>query len=513
MIHNKLPLSKTTNFPKLFLDYIQKSPQLKDFYGEFPDIEGFKNQIQNRKFSNRETLVNVIKQQYHDIQNPPNIDVLYSDRCFTVTTGHQLNIFTGPLYVIYKIVSTINLAKQLKSEFPEYDFVPVYWMASEDHDLDEIKYFNLFGKKHYWETDQTGAVGRMNPQSIVSIYEETAEIPDFFKDAYASSSTLSEAVRKYMHHLFGEYNLISIDPDHAALKNLFAGTIQREIMDSFSSPLLENQTQKLENLGYKSQISSRDINLFYLENATRNRIEKTNEGYQLIGRDKQFTSDEIQSLIANKSDNFSPNVVLRPLYQETILPNIAYLGGPSEVAYWLQLKQIFDVQNVLFPILLPRNFATIISGANGKKIEKLGITNEELFSDENTISKSYVIRNSSSNLDLSEEYTLLATFFHKLEAKTKVVDPTLSSSVEAEKTKVTNGIENLERKIRKQEEKKHEVALQQIKNLKSKLFPEDGLQERTDNYLNFQISDSEFIHDLFQAFNPLDFQMNILWKK
>jgi uncharacterized protein YllA (UPF0747 family) len=221
-------LNQTGQFSRFFLDYIEGKEALRPFYTHLPKIESFKAAIEDKKFpiANREILHRVLVQHYSEIENSgavsSNIDSVLNEKTFTVTTGHQLNLFTGPLYFIYIIVSTINLAKKLKSVYPEFHFVPVYWMATEDHDFDEINYFKLDGKKYQWNSSQQGAVGDfLLDDSFKTLLKEVDFVPDIFKNAYQSSKTLSEAVRKYVHQLFGEEGILVVDGNHAALKSLF----------------------------------------------------------------------------------------------------------------------------------------------------------------------------------------------------------------------------------------------------------------------------------------------------
>jgi bacillithiol synthase len=507
----QIPLSEATNFPALFIDFINQKLDLKDFYGNFADLEGFKNQISNKKFDHRDILVEVLNDQYKGARNRPEINKLAQKNTFTVTTGHQLNIFTGPLYVIYKIVSTINLAKKLKENFPVYDFVPVYWMATEDHDFEEISYFNLFGNKYQWQTEQTGAVGRMKPQEVLGAIEGLTDKHPLFVEAYSSQETLTQAVRMYMHELFGAEGLICIDGDDARLKKLFAPFISDDIFRNSAEKIVAETTSKLENLGYKTQIFARNINFFYLADGVRTRLSWEGENIIALGTDLKFTREEIENLIATKPELFSPNVVLRPLYQETILPNLAYLGGPSEVAYWLQLPAMFKHYDTLFPILMPRNFALIVNGGTAKKIEKLGLEVIDLFKEDNELKKYYVAKNSKNTLSLEAQNKVIETAFEDIVTKALAVDPTLKAVVEAEKIKVLAAVQNLEKRLKKQEEKKYETALLQIENLKSKLFPGGGLQERTDNFLNFYQNDSAFINKLYPAFDPLTFSFNVIF--
>lgn len=510
MSKQQIALSEATNFPALFSDFIDKKISLRSFYGNFADLEGFKNQLSSKTFEHREVLATVLTDQYKGITNPPNIAQLKESNTFTVTTGHQLNIFTGPLYVIYKIVSTINLAKRLKTEFPTYNFVPVYWMATEDHDFEEISYFNLFGKKYQWQTAQTGAVGRMQPSEILAAISELSDQHPLFVDAYTQQPTLTQAVRTYMHALFGHEGLLCIDGDDARLKALFSDVISDDIFNNSAEKLVATNTSDLEKLGYKTQIFARNINFFYLADGLRARLVWEGEELSVLGTDIRFSKDQVKTLIATTPEVFSPNVVLRPLFQETILPNLAYLGGPSEVAYWLQLPAMFAHYKTTFPILMPRNFALVINTATAKKIEKLGLKTSDLFKEDAELKKYYVAQNSENTLSLETQIKALESVFDDIANQALQVDPTLKGVVEAEKVKTIGSVQNLEKRLKKQEEKKFETALLQIEALKGKLFPGGGLQERSDNFLNFYQNDAEFIQKLLDLFDPLDFKFNIV---
>jgi bacillithiol synthase len=509
--HKQIPFSQASHFPKLFIDYIDRNPQLSGFYDSFPDLDGFKETISKRKFSLRKELVESLNNQYQGIENPPNIDILLDENTFTVTTGHQLNIFTGPLYVIYKIVSTINLAKKLKAEFPEYNFVPVYWMATEDHDFEEISYFNLFGQKHKWETEQKGGVGRMNPSDLLQIIGGLRDKPAVFTRAYGENSTLARAVRQYMHELFGAEGLVCIDGDDRLLKSIFAPIMEKDITENAAEKIVAETSARLENQGYKTQIHARNINFFYLDENLRERIEKNEEKYVVVNTDLSFTESEILEILEKTPEKISPNVVLRPIYQETILPNLAYLGGPSEVCYWLQLKDIFEHHKVQFPILLPRNLGLAINEGTKKRMEKLGIEAEELFQDDVILKRNFVEKNSENSLSLADEINQIAVAFDQIIKKAAEVDPTLKPAMESEKVKNATSLEHLEKRIKKAEEKKFETSLAQLQGLKEKLFPGGGLQERSDNFLNFYLNDPEFISKISQTFDPLDFKFNIVF--
>jgi bacillithiol synthase len=507
-----ITLSETKVFPKLLLDFLDKKDSLNDFYNEFPDQKGFDQLISTKKFtdSNRQILVNSLKSQYENSNITPDLDILLDSKTFTVTTGHQLNIFTGPLYIIYKIVSTINLAKKLKSFFPEYNFVPVYWMATEDHDFEEISSFSLFGAKHQWTTEQKGAVGKMNPSELKSIIESIKDLPDFFKEAYLNSKTLTESVRKYIHSIFSGTDLICIDGDDKELKAIFKPQMIDDILSQTNKELVDKNTQNLEDLGYKTQISAREINFFYLQDGFRERIVEENGTWKVLNSDISWSEADLLSHIESNPECFSPNVVLRPLYQEIILPNLAYIGGPSELPYWLQLKGIFDKNKIDFPCLVPRNFALVLNQSNSKKLSKLNVKASDLFKEDTVLKRDYVTANSENSLSLDSEISKLIAVFKEIESKTILVEPTLKAAAEAEQTKAIKSIENFEKRLKKAEEQKFETSINQLLGIKEKLFPAGGLQERKENFMNFYLNDKNFIPKLYQLFDPLDFKFMII---
>jgi bacillithiol synthase len=508
----KFDLDQTGGFSPLFIDYISQKPSLKPYFEQFPDFDGFANSIKSRKFDleKRQILVQALQQQYKGISNTPEFSEILNEKTFTITTGHQLNIFTGPLYVIYKIVSTINLAKTLKSHFPAYNFVPVYWMATEDHDFEEINHFSLFNKTYTWQTDQKGAVGQMQCAEIEAILNEMPEKVALFEKAYRNAGCLAHAVRAYMHELFGTKGLVCLDGDDVLLKTEFKEVIKDEILKRKTFEIIEKSSENLEKLGYKTQVKGREINFFYLENGLRERIVFENSKYHILNTSLSFSEKEILDLIDSNPERFSPNVILRPVYQEVILPNIAYLGGPAEVVYWLQLKTAFENFKVQFPIIMPRNFALYINIATKKRMDKLGMTTDQLWDDEQDLKKNYITKNAENQFGIGSEIVQISKEFDKILAKALPIDKTLEGVVLAEKQKTINAIESLEKRIKKAEERTYETGINQLIGVKTKLFPGGSPQERTDNFLNFYLNNPDFINQLHESFDPLDFRFNVL---
>lgn len=512
-----IPLDETDCFSRLFIDYIQQKPELKEFYTDFPSIENFKKVIEERNFNDdhRGVLSSALARQYEGLEISAsvssNIEKLQDKKTFTITTGHQLNIFTGPLYFIYKIVTVINACKALKKAYPEYKFVPVYWMASEDHDFEEIDHFHFGNKKFQWKTNQKGAVGRFDPSGLLDIVKQLPKGAEIFKEAY-SEKTLANAARNYVNALFGAEGIVVVDADDAELKKLFAPVMEDDLLSHSAENLVAEDSDGLEKLGYKTQVHAREINFFYLEGSTRERIEKEGNSYKVVDTNLQFSEKEIKELIQNHPERFSPNVILRPLYQEMILPNLAYVGGPSEAVYWLQLKSVFEHFKTEFPLLMPRNFALVIKENVKAKWDKTHLSNSDLFLSSDKAYAKWVKSNSDKDLSYSSELGELKKVNESLSAKAKEVDPTLVQHLDALHTIFSQRIEKAEKKLLRAEKRKHTEKEHQIQAVKGTLFPNGSLQERRDNFMNFCLNDPQFIQKLLDNFDAFDYQMYLLFE-
>jgi bacillithiol biosynthesis cysteine-adding enzyme BshC len=511
-------LTDTDAFSSFFIDFIQQKEQLKDFYHRFPTLPNYIEQAKQKAESfpaaNRALLQEVLLRQYSSIRLTPTvkhcIELLADKTTFTVTTGHQLNIFTGPLFFIYKIVTVVNICKWLKVKYPEYNFIPVYWMASEDHDYEEIKSFRLYGQKYTWETKQSGAVGRFDPSSISSLLDQIPGDITPFRNAYLKQKTLANAVRSYVNEYFSADGLLVIDGDDPALKALFRNVIHDDLFNHKPASLVTASTEKLEALGYHTQVHARDINLFYLDGNIRARIEKKGDSFHVVDTNLTFSAKEMEEMVKEHPERFSPNVILRPLYQEVILPNAGYVGGPAEVIYWLQLRTLFDHYKIPFPIVQPRNFAMVIESSYLKKWIKTDLTVHDLFREENYLCNHWVLGHTKNDLTVGKELDSLTKAFEELRKRASAVDPTLGPLVGAEGTRATHSLEKIEKKMLKAEKKLHSDRLRQIKEVKQALFPGGSLQERVDNFLGFYQKDPDFIARLISQLDPFAFHFNVI---
>ncbi|SFC97277.1 bacillithiol biosynthesis cysteine-adding enzyme BshC [Flexibacter flexilis DSM 6793] len=511
-----VPLPQTQQFGQLFLDFLAQKEWLAPLHGHYPSVFNFEKQIalkQGFSSDSRNTLTQVLREQYANITVSPevsnNIEALLQPNTFTITTGHQLNIFTGPLYFIYKIVTVINVSQKLSEQFPQYNFVPVYWAATEDHDAAEINHFNLFGKKYEWTTAQTGAVGRFSTEGLGDLLDTLPERFELFEKAYREHRSLSEATCIFINELFGNQGLVMLDADHAAFKKALRPVMQQDIFEQLTQKQTATAQTLLEANGHKPQIHIREINFFYLDKNVRERIVKDGETYRTLNTDLVWTTAQMAELIENSPEKLSPNVSLRPVYQELILPNLSYTGGAAEVAYWLQLKPVFDALHLPYPILLPRNFVLFITAANAKKISKLELSQDDIWRDEASLKQQYL---AEVGAEFSAEIIQkqIQQLFEQLGTQAAQADKTLQDFVKAEAARTEKIVEGIEKRVRKAEEKKHETAINQIISLKQKLFPNGGLQERSENFLNYYANNPLFIKQLLETIDPFRIEFHVL---
>jgi len=505
-----IPYSATGVFSSLVNDYISGNGTARDYVPYTPNLEGIKKAIQQRKFSaiQRQTLVSVLENQYHllgtikDEKNTAafekvqaNIGLLKNDNCFAVTTAHQPNLFTGPLYFFYKIIHVIKLAAELKAQFPENDFVPVYYMGSEDADLAEVGSYNIDGAKHQWKTKQTGAIGRMlvddhllqllqNLEGYWTVKPDGKEALAIIKSAYKKGNTINQSTLQMVHLFFGQYGLVVVQPDDAKLKSLFVEVMQKELTTQFSHTAIQPTLKSLSE-NYHVQSEGRAINLFYLKDATRNRIEKTGELFSVVDTNIQFTQAEIIQELQAHPDRFSPNVILRGAYQETIIPSVVFVGGGGELAYWMELKNVFEQAGVDYPVIILRNSFLFINDKQAKQWASLEFNIEALFNSTQALEIAFVKTQSVENLVLTEHIASLTDLYKLIQQDVIKIDSSLGDhalnlSVQAQKK-----LALLEKKMIRAEKRKQHTSLARIHSIKSELFPDNNLQERVENFSNW----------------------------
>jgi len=521
-----LPYRHTGYFSKIIIDYLDESEFLRPFYQHPFSLEGVKSAIHARKEFNtdRKLLVEQLNKQYKAVEMnvavKANIDKLEHDNCFTITTAHQPAIFTGTLFFIYKILHAIKLAAYLGRELPDCEFVPVFYMGSEDADMDELGKIYLGHEKIAWGTNQTGAIGRMNGKGLEKIIERIegeysvqpfgAELVQLLKDCYLDCKDIQTATFRLVNKIFAEYGLVVLIPDNVHFKKRMAAVFDDDLFHHTPSVIAKETIGQLSKQ-YDIQANPRDINLFYLKDNVRERIVKENEMYKVYGTGIQFTKDELKEELNQYPDRFSPNVILRGLFQTTILPDIAFVGGGGEMAYWLELKNLFVHYRVPYPVLILRNSFLILEKRWKEKLEKTGIQVRDIFKSDEDLIGELVKKESRNQLNLDKEIEDANNYYERLKQISHPVDPTLTQYVEALQSKAVKPLMDLEKKLLKAEKRKFEVQRVHIQSIKSALFPLNNLQERIENFMPYYARwGKKFVEVVYQHSLALEQQFVIL---
>ncbi|TVR82419.1 MAG: bacillithiol biosynthesis cysteine-adding enzyme BshC [Saprospirales bacterium] len=522
----KLPYSESLLFSSKDVSYINSEPQLMDF-AKYPfSQEGLNNSLleRRRNYSSdiRSELVEVLNDQYAEMDYPGSsmslISKLSKKNTFTVCTAHQPCLFTGPLYVIYKIASTIHLASDLEKKHPGTNFIPIFVSGGEDHDLPEINHLHIYGKKISWEPGLSGAVGRMPADGVKELIDQVKtfagsspfaeEAIGLLEDALQYTTTYGQFFRKLILQLFIDTDLLVINMDNPLLKRQFVPIMKDELLNNRSKKLVSTTQQRLIDKGYAAQAHARDINLFYFRDNERLRIEKSDKSktFTLVGTEISFTEEEILYELKSSPEKFSPNVVLRPLYQELILPNIAYVGGGGEIAYWLERREQFEHYGIHYPVLVRRNSVFWLDHIGTKNLQQLDLEAELIFSsDIDGLIKDFIINLAEDEISLEDEKEQLRLIFHAVETKAIQLEKSIIKTIRAEESKHLKSLEHLEHKLLKAKKQQLDVKVNKIRKTHDKLFPSGKPQERFDNFLMYYFRLGPFfIESLIDSLDPLN---------
>lgn len=521
MNEQNIPLDLSGQVSSLILDYLANKETIQPFFTYKNDIKGFEQKIESMRFpkEKRTLLVQQLKKQYskNGIATPKKIDLLLEENTFVVTTGHQLCLFGGPQYFIHKIASTIKLAQQLTAAFPEKNFLPLFWLASEDHDFDEINHAHIFRSTLQSETDLKGAVGRLPMTIFKDAYlelhellgEKATDIKALF-DTDFNEQTLAQVTTKWVQKLFENEDLIILDGDDNELKRNFIPTLKKELVSTTSFNTINTTSEKLIALGFKAQVTPREINLFYLIDNLRERIVLENKTYSVLNTELTFTEDEIFEELENHPERFSPNAVFRPVYQEATLPNLAYIGGPGELAYWLQLKSNFENLVTPFPILVLRDLFVPTDKKTLQTIASLNLKPVDFFSNEDDLIKTYLNNNAATQVEFEEETSQLEQVKQQILGKVIPIEGSLEGLIEAEFVKMLKGIDRINQKTQRSIKQREEISINKIINLKNKITPNGKLAERRENFIPVYLKNpSSYIDTLIKLSDPFVSEIKI----
>ncbi|UOU99021.1 bacillithiol biosynthesis cysteine-adding enzyme BshC [Chryseobacterium daecheongense] len=496
---NKISFNDIESIPQLIKDFLNH--RIEGFEENTFSLDNFRKQIHLKQQSftaqQREVLYQVIQQQLSGLilssKQKDNLHNLNAPNTFTITTGHQLNLFSGPVFFIYKILQTIKTCTYLKENFPDFNFVPVYWMASEDHDFAEINHFKT--QNGYYEINEKsgGPVGRIPITDTFFISEFEKEFKDYvfgtelilmLKEAYKAGNTLTDAIKILVNRLFSEFGLLILDGDSKELKTEIKEVFKDELLH-FSLQKISKQKVELLTAKYgKVQVNPREINLFYLSD-TRDRIDFDGQQYIVVDKDIQFSQEQIINELENTPEKFSPNALMRPVYQEKILPNIAYIGGNAEIMYWLELKDYFSHINIPFPILIPRNSMLFLQEKTIKKIEKLDLKIEDFFQNFTTLTNYKILDDNAILKLLEEKENVLISNFSELKTVAETTEKSFGNMVKAEEVRQLKSFKRMKKRLLHAEKIKQNELLERLENLFLDVHPSKTWQERIYNFSVF----------------------------
>lgn len=520
-----LPYERTGSFSGLVLDYLKGGEEVRPLFSHEVSLDGIRNAIKAREVVpvDRPLLHDVFSSLYADQATPAqqkNIEAILSTSTFTICTAHQPNIFSGYLYFVYKILHIISISEDLNIKMPDCRFVPVYYMGSEDNDLEELGQVKVDGVKLVWNTKQQGAVGRMKVDKALlalitqlegqlGVRSHGNEVIAMLRQSYKEGITIAEATKNLVDALFSEFGLLVLNADNAKLKAGMKPVFRDDLVNHTPFSLVTSMGHTLEQK-YKVQVNPREINLFYIDDERRERIIQQGDRYTTESRLIDLSQDEILQLLDDYPECFSPNVVLRALYQETILPNIAFIGGGAEVAYWLELKAMFDHFSTPFPMLVLRNSFMFIETDDEKKLASFGLVPEDLFLGDFGLVDKYVKDQTSNVIDVNKEKQNADELFSGFKLKAAAVDHTLVQHIDALQTKLQKQLDSAGKKLLRAEKKNFETGKNQILKIRKKLFPGGSLQERVENFMPFFADyGPEFITEVYKVSPTLEQQFII----
>ncbi|MCB9169405.1 MAG: bacillithiol biosynthesis cysteine-adding enzyme BshC [Flavobacteriales bacterium] len=524
MERNTVPYAATGRSKPIVLDHLSGDPAMAPF-STFPFSEvGIAAAVDARTFDPgvRTIVSRALEGQYAGPEMHPavraSLDRFRDPRALTITTGHQLCLFGGPRYVLYKVLNAIRLARQFDRQ--DRPVVPVFWMASEDHDLPEVDHVFLRNERVHWTATAGGAVGRMPLVGIAGAVRKASDLLGMgpgadtlrvlLQEAYRPEHTLAQATRRFLHGLFGRLGLVVIDGDDPALKRLFAPVMREELLNQVVERTVRYADEKLPK-GYGGQAHARPVNLFHLRPGHRSRVSVDDAGYHVLDGGPGFSSEELLAEVERAPQDFSPNVLLRPLYQETILPNVAYVGGGGEVAYWMQLRWTFQALQVPMPVVALRTSALLLEAEESAKLAQLGLHIEDLFMPVDQLGAEWARTHASVDTSLAAERERIGAVFQGIVARSAGVDPTLEASAKGEQARMNKRLDHLEERLLRAAKRREAVNIARLERIHALLFPGGGLRERREGLLTAVADHGVGLLDgLLDALDPLEKRFTVL---
>lgn len=493
----------------LFLDYLYEFDNVEQFYEiNFRKFEAYEDKFKAVAATKRlvnEELSTILENQYQGFlpakKTSENISLLGKKNTLAIVTGQQLGILGGPLYTFYKIITAIKLSESLNHKFAEYNFVPVFWLEGDDHDFDEIRKVALLSQDNKLsqisyhdgleDEENRGDTGSIIFNSnIEKFFDELninlrdsdfkSELVNLLKSFYSEGKTFKQAFKELIFSFFDKYGLVIFDPQDINIKKHLIPIFQKEIKDfRFHTEKVVEVSAKLEEL-YHAQVKVRPINLFRTEDDGRHLIEPVENEFRLRRKRKKFSEEELLNLIENEPEKFSPNVLLRPICQDAILPTAIYVGGPSEISYFAQVLPLYEFYGYEPPIIYPRSSLTIVEKNVTSVLEKYNLKFYDFYFPVNEINEKVI--KSLSSLSYEESFVTAANsikvIMENLKLQLTAIDKPTADSTDRTTQKLLSYLDELKNKTADSLKRKHETSLRQIEKVSASIFPNETLQER-----------------------------------
>lgn len=493
----------------LFLDYLNEFDNVDQFYEiNFRKFESYEDKFRavasSERYAGKE-LSEIIENQYKGFslskKTSENISLLGKKNTLAIVTGQQLGILGGPLYTFYKIITAIKLSEHLNHKFSEFTFVPVFWLEGDDHDYDEIRSISLLSPDNKlsqisYNDGLSEEVNRGDTGSIVinsnidNFFNELninlrdsdfkSQILDLLKSCYSEGKTFKQAMKELIFNFYDKHGLVIFDPQDEKIKKHLIPIFQKEIKDfRFHTEKVVEVSAKLEEL-YHVQVKVRPINLFRTEEDGRHLIEPVENEFRLKRKRKKFSEEELLKLIENEPEKFSPNVLLRPICQDAILPTAIYVGGPSEISYFAQVLPLYEFYGFEPPIIYPRSSLTILEKSTTSVFEKYNLTLQDFYFPIEEISDKVIKALSTVSFEESfvKAENSINIILNELKNELLLIDKPTGESTDRTKQKLLNYLEELKNKTGDALKRKHETSLRQIERTSVSVFPNQSLQER-----------------------------------
>ena len=500
----------------LFLDYLYEFENVREYFAhDFKNRDSYLKIFKSISESKREfysQLGSIIQTQYSGLDSSDltkkNIQLLSDKKTLAVVTGQQLGILGGPLYTFYKIITAIKLSEHLSERYDDFNFVPVFWLEGDDHDFNEVRSITTIDDQNKLVTIGYGeeipedeakqSVGLLKFDSTVSDFinnfseqlrntEFKETIINTLKSFYKEGISFKEAFRNLIHSIFDESGLVIFDPQDKKVKELLKPVFKKELSEfrQYTDKLVHVSAELEER--YHAQVKVKPVNLFLSLEDGRYSIEPVENDFRLKRKRKNFNLEQILEIVDSEPENISPNVLLRPICQDYILPTAFYIGGPSEISYFAQIKPLYNFFEVVPPIIYPRSSVTILEGTIKKTLDKYDLGINEIFMDVVGSKKKVIdaIAEISLNDVFKEMNSNIEIAFDRLKEKLFQIDKTTADASNKYKEKIFNSLDELKRKAEDAQNKRYDVTLRQIDKAATILFPESNLQERILNFTYF----------------------------